>query len=207
MPVIVSVQCPLLFKVSIRSVNDPMHAFPKLPSSAMTSASLGARAVPDTTTVRGPLGSLLSTEMVAAFEPMPVGWKRIGKRGGQLRQRVVHEHALHLGRQRAGFLVYRHDPSCVKRIVLGALAALFIVWLLRFEDFVLRILELQPVRRQLEASKQNDPLVRPEHVIQKWLVEPDSAERTGAVADQQLEDLEPGPAGRTHAAADDLAHN
>ena len=61
-------------------------------------------------------------------------WKRIGKRGGQLRQRVVHEHALHLGGQRAGFLVDRHDPPGVKRVVLGDLAALLIVWLLGFED-------------------------------------------------------------------------
>jgi ABC-type transporter Mla subunit MlaD len=61
------------------------------------------------------------------------------------------------------------------------------------------------VRGQLELAEQDDALVRLEDVVEERLVEPDRAQRAGAVAQEQLEDLEPGAAGRPDAAADDLA--
>jgi len=69
----------------------------------------------------------------------------------------------------------------------------------------LRALQLQTVRGQLQLAEQDDALVRPEDVVQERLIEPDRADGAGAVAEQQLEDLEARPAGRADAAADDLA--
>ena len=71
--------------------------------------------------------------------------------------------------------------------------------------FGLRILELQSVGGQLELAKEDDALMRTEDVVEKWLIEPDRAERAGAVADDELEDLEARTARRTNAASDDLA--
>ena len=78
MPVTLSGHGPRLLMTRSRSVNLPRRTSPKSPLSGTTSVSLGAGAVPDTTTVLGPVGSLLSTEIVADFEPMLDGWKRIG---------------------------------------------------------------------------------------------------------------------------------
>jgi hypothetical protein len=75
------------------------------------------------------------------------------------------------------------------------------------EDLVLRILKLQPVRRQLEAPEENHPLMWTEYIIEEGLVEPDCAQRAGAVPHHQLEDLEPRSARRPHAAAHHLADN
>src|SRR4051794_22747495 len=78
MPVTLSWHDPRLLMMRSRSVNLPKRTSPKSPLSGTTSVSLGAGAVPDTTTVLGPAGSLLSTEIIADFEPMLEGWKRIG---------------------------------------------------------------------------------------------------------------------------------
>ena len=69
---------PRLLMTRSRSTNLPRRTSPKSPLSGTTSVSLGAGAVPDTTTVLRPVGSLLSTEIIDDFEPMLVGWKRIG---------------------------------------------------------------------------------------------------------------------------------
>ncbi len=45
------------------------------------------------------------------------GRQRIGQHVGQLRQRVMHEHALHLGRHGPGLLVDRDDAAGVQRVV------------------------------------------------------------------------------------------
>ncbi len=110
-----------------------------------------------------------------------------------------------------GLLVDRDDTAGVQRVVpaklvpgLPRLADLACAAGLR-QHFVLRVLELQAVRRQLELAKEDDSLVRPEDVVEKRLVEPDGAERTGRVAHDQLEDLEARPARRADSAADDLA--
>ena len=73
------------------------------------------------------------------------------------------------------------------------------------KNLVLRALQLQAVRRQLQLAEEDDALVRLEDVVQERLVEPDGAKRPGAIAQQQLEDLEAGPSRRPDAAADDLA--
>ena len=73
------------------------------------------------------------------------------------------------------------------------------------QDFVLRVLQLQAVRRHLELAEQDDALVRVEDVGEKRLVEPDRAQRAGRVARRALEDPEARPARRPDAAADDLA--
>ena len=73
------------------------------------------------------------------------------------------------------------------------------------QDLVLRVLQLQAVRRQLELAEQDDALMRVEDVVEERLVEPDRAERSGRVADEHLEDLEARAARRPEAAADDLA--
>ena len=72
MPVTLSWHGPRLLMTRSRSVNLPRRTSPKSPLSGTTSVSLGAGAVPDTTTVLGPVGSLLSTEIVDDFEP--TGW-------------------------------------------------------------------------------------------------------------------------------------
>ena len=77
MLVIVSVHRPLLLSVSGSSLKDPTQQLPKLPLFAIIRASLGAGATPDTLTVRGPAGSLLTSVMVAPFAPKLAGWKRI----------------------------------------------------------------------------------------------------------------------------------
>ena len=46
------------------------------------------------------------------------------------------------------------------------------------QHLVLRVLQLQPVRRQLELAEEDDALMRPEDVVEKRLVEPDRAQRT-----------------------------
>ena len=111
--------------------------------------------------------------------PFPeCGRQRIRQDAGQLRQRMVHEHALHLGRDRTGLLVDRNDAAGMQRVVvmpaMDAGGRLGIVGRLR-EDFVLRVLQLQPVRRQLELAEQDDALVRTEDVVEERLVEPDGA--------------------------------
>ncbi len=63
------------------------------------------------------------------------------------------------------------------------------------------------MRRQLELAEEDDALMGPEDVVEKRLVEPDRAQRTGAIADDQLEDLEARPARRANAAADDFAED
>src|ERR1022692_3014686 len=78
MPVIVSVQCPLLLRDIISSTNDPTHALGEPPRSPITTASLGGFVVPVNSTVLGPPGSLLETVMVDDFVPKLVGSKRIG---------------------------------------------------------------------------------------------------------------------------------
>ncbi len=47
--------------------------------------------------------------------------------------------------------------------------------------------------------------MRPEDVVEKRLVEPDGTQRAGAIADDQLEDLETRAPRRTDAAPDDVA--
>ena len=73
---IVSVQRPLLFRMSISSLNAPTQQFPKLPVFAIASASRGAGAKPETATLRAPAGSLLSKVKVALLVPKVVGWNR-----------------------------------------------------------------------------------------------------------------------------------
>jgi hypothetical protein len=116
---------------------------------------------------------------------------------------VAHEHALHLGRDRAGLLVDRDDAAGVQGLVFGRRPRFAIV-AGRRQNLVLRVLQLQAVRGQLQLAEEDDALVRAEDVVQKRLVEPDRAQRTGAIADDELEDLEPRAAGRPDAAADDF---
>ena len=61
------------------------------------------------------------------------------------------------------------------------------------------------MRRQLELAEEDDALMRTEDVVEERLVEPDGAERAGAVAHDQLEDLEARPARRANPAPDDFA--
>ena len=49
--------------------------------------------------------------------------------------------------------------------------------------------------------------MRPEHIAQERLIEPDRAERATTVSHQELENLEARSAGGSHAAANDLADN
>ncbi len=76
---------------------------------------------------------------------------------------------------------------------------------IRFQDFVLRVLHLQTVRRQLELSVQNHALLPVEHVGEERLIEPDRAQRAGRVAKQDFEDFEAWAPRRTNARADDFA--
>src|SRR4051794_19506311 len=69
---------PELLIVSSSSTNEPRQTFPKLPELAIAVASSGAPAVPDTSIIRGPVGSLLKIVMFADLKPKLVGWNRIG---------------------------------------------------------------------------------------------------------------------------------
>ena len=101
---------------------------------------------------------------------------------GQLRQGAVHDRALHLRRQCAGLLVDRNDPSGVQRVVVRLALCRVGVCAVRIsfglDDFVLRILQLQPVRRQFEAAEQDHALMGMEDVVEKWLVEEHRAQAT-----------------------------
>ncbi len=138
--------------------------------------------------------------------------QRFGQRRRQLRKRLVHQRALHLGRQMSGLLVDRHDAPGVQRLVLPWLVAVLLCvrrprGLVRAfgQDLILRVLQLQAMRRQVELAVEDDALVRMEDVVEERLVEPDRAQRAGAVAHQHLEDLEARPPRRTQAGADHLA--
>src|SRR5258705_4978923 len=78
MPVTLSGHGLLLLMTRSRSVNLPRRTSPKSPLSGTTTVSLGAGAAPNTTTVLGPVGSLLWTVIVAASGPNAAGAKRIG---------------------------------------------------------------------------------------------------------------------------------
>ena len=137
--------------------------------------------------------------------------QRVGQVDGKIRERVMDEHALHLRGDGPGLLVDRDDAARVQRVFVrrrwlnisgvGAVAGV-----LR-QNLVLRILHLQAMRRQLQLAEEDDALVRPEYVVEKWLIEPDGAQPAGLVAHHQLEDLESRPPRRTNAAADDLAEH
>ena len=142
------------------------------------------------------------------------GWRRRTSPGSgsaisgrQLRQRVVHKHPLHLRRQVPGLFVDRDDASRVQHLFLRFRRRVRTVAssASACDDLVLRVLHLQPVGRELELAEQNDALMRAEDVVEKWLVEPDRAKRSGGVAHQHLEDLETWTAGRAHASADHLS--
>ena len=123
----------------------------------------------------------------------------------QLRQRLVHDRALHLRRQGPRLLVDRDDAAGVQGIFVGLGAGGGFVVALLLQDLVLRVLQLQAVRGQLELPEQDDPLVGTEHVGEKRLVEEHRAQRAGGVAHEQLEDLEPRAPRRPDAAADHVA--
>ena len=78
MPVTVSVHAPLLIRVSGRSLNASTQTLPKLPVSAITKSSSGAGAVPETATIRGLAGSLLTMRERGRFAPKLAGRKRTG---------------------------------------------------------------------------------------------------------------------------------
>jgi len=79
MAVTVRVQGPLFSSVSCWSAKAPMQTSPKRPLSATMRSSSGGGAVPETATIRGLAGSLLTIVMLAAFGPKLIGWKRIGR--------------------------------------------------------------------------------------------------------------------------------
>ena len=64
--------------------------------------------------------SARSTSCCRSSTPAGIG---SGSVGGQLRQRVVHQHALHLRRQVSGLLVDRHDPAGMQRLVVAGCSA------------------------------------------------------------------------------------
>src|SRR4051794_32049109 len=138
-------------------------------------------------------------------QPLPLSQRerqRIRENLGQLRKRMVNQHALHLRSDRARLLVDWHDAAGVQCVLLVATAVLTVLGLR--QNLVLRLLHVQPLRRELQLAKQRHALVRLEYVVQEWLVEPDGTERTRSVAYQELENLEARPPRRADAAADDL---
>jgi len=133
--------------------------------------------------------------------------KRIRQHVGQLGQCMVHEDALHLGRDGPGLLVDRNDSTGVECVVVvqRRVAGIGLVGRCLRQDFVLRVLELQPVGTQLQLAVEDDALMRLEDVVEKRLVEPDGTKSAGTIADDQLEDLETRAPRRTNAAPDDVA--
>ena len=77
----------------------------------------------------------------------------------------------------------------------------------RPDHLVLRVLHLQTVRGELELAVEDHALMRVEDVGEERLVEEHGAQRTGAVADQHLENLEAGPARGPDAGTDDLGEH
>jgi hypothetical protein len=117
----------------------------------------------------------------------------IGQVGRQPLQRVVHEPPLHLRRNRAGALVHRDDATGMNRL------AVFLV-----QDLVLRVGELQAGRAaHLHGAVQDHVLASCKDVLQKRLIQPCGTQRSAAVVDRHLENLEAGAARRTQAARDD----
>jgi hypothetical protein len=77
-PLIVSGQWLLLFKISGSSLNESIQTLPKWPVSAIIRLSRDVSASPDTRMVCGLAGSLLVTVIVANLLPGLVGSKRRG---------------------------------------------------------------------------------------------------------------------------------
>ena len=131
--------------------------------------------------------------------------------GGQVRERVMDEHALHLRGDGAGLFVDRDDAAGVQRVFIRGrrlrITGVSIIGGVLGQNLVLRILHLKTMRRQLQLSEEDDSLVRPEDVVEEWLIEPDGPQRPGLVAHHELEDLESRPPRRTDAAADDFAEH
>src|SRR6185295_11037824 len=126
--------------------------------------------------------------------------ERIDNRRGQRAQRLMHDHTLHLRRQRAGLLINRHDTPGMQRLIVGLPGGFPVA--IRLEDFVLRILHLHAVRGELEPSEENHSLMRMEDVVQEWLVEEDGPQRAGVIADEHFKNLETRPARRTNPTRD-----
>src|SRR6476660_2844932 len=72
------------------------------------------------------------------------------------------------------------------------------------QDFVLRVLHLHPMGRELEPPEQDDALMGMEDVVEKRLVEEDRAQDSSRIPDEHLENLETRTPRGPYAAADDL---
>ena len=134
--------------------------------------------------------------------------QRIGHVRRQLRERLVHNRPLHLRRERPGFLVDGDDAAGVQGILFSlrrGVPRVFVAF--RLQDFVLRVEQLQPVRRELELSEEDDALMRSKHVTEERLVEEDGAQGPGAIAHEHLENLEARSPGRADAAGHHLPHD
>lgn len=123
-------------------------------------------------------------------------------------QRPVHELALHARRESTGLLVDRDDPAGVD-CFLSFVGGIGVGGIREPapDDFVLRIGHLQAAAVQLDRTEQHDLLVRLKDVAKEGLVEPDDADRSAAIANERLENLEPRPPRRADAAAENLARN
>ena len=124
--------------------------------------------------------------------------KRIGQIGRHARQHVEHEAALQLRRHGAGFLVDRHDAPGVNRL---GLVGLGLSVALAADDFVIGVHDLQQAAARLDRAEEHDLDIAPKDVFQERLVHPDRHDRSARIADERLEDLESGTAGRTERAA------
>ena len=117
--------------------------------------------------------------------------------GRQPLQRLVHEPPLHLRRDGAGLLVDGHDAARVNGL------SFFVV-----ENLILRVRNLQGDRpAHFDRAVQHDTLPAHEDVPQVRLVQPHGAQRSAAVVDRGLENLEAGTprgskAARQHPAGD-----
>ena len=118
--------------------------------------------------------------------------QRLGQTGRQTLERVEHDVPLHPGGDRARFLVHRHDPTGVHGL------ALFLV-----EDLVLWVRQLHRRAVQFDAAVQDNPLPAHEDVAQVRLIQPHNPQRSAAVVDDRLENLEATAPGESNAARED----
>ena len=130
------------------------------------------------------------------LEPRPqVGRQHVGDLQGEIVERLPHELALHVRRDRARLFVERHDAA---RVHAGQILG---------DELELRVHEVQARRVELHVAEDDDLEMRLENVGEEPLVHPGAADGAAGIADHGMEDREPASPGRRQLRALDVAEN
>ena len=104
---------------------------------------------------------------------------------------------LHFRRHRAGLLIDRNDATGMDGQCVFDLATVAFNCI---DDFVIRVHHLK-TRSRFHRAKQHHLYIAAQDVLQKRLIHPHRHNRPAGVANERLENLEPGPPGGPQTAA------